>query len=78
VKRERSGASKMLIWSKHIYVFLVHVFHEAFYFQTLLKIVPGYRVCWQRFGVDFDFPKNGMWLTTGGVLGIPEECQLHQ
>jgi hypothetical protein len=25
-------------------VFLVHVFHEVFYFQTLLKVVPGYRV----------------------------------
>jgi hypothetical protein len=34
----------MLIWSKHICVFLVHVFHEAFYSQTLLKVVPGYRV----------------------------------
>jgi hypothetical protein len=34
----------MLVWLKHICVFLVHVFHEAFYFQTLLKVVPGYRV----------------------------------
>jgi hypothetical protein len=43
----------MLIWSKHIYIFLVHVFHEAFYFQTLLKVLPGYRVLsveiWSRF-----------------------------
>jgi hypothetical protein len=43
----------MLIWSKHICIFLVHVFHEAFYFQTLLKVIPGYRVLsveiWSRF-----------------------------
>jgi hypothetical protein len=54
VKRKRSGALKKLVWSKHIYVFLVHVFYEAFYFQTLLKVVPGYRVfsaeIWSRFG----------------------------
>jgi hypothetical protein len=23
--------------------------------------------------VDFNFPKNGMWFTAGGVLGILEE-----
>jgi hypothetical protein len=34
----------MLIWLKHICVFLVHVFHEAFYFQTLLEVILGYRV----------------------------------
>jgi hypothetical protein len=34
----------MLIWLKHIRIFLVHVFHKVFYFQTLLKVVPGYRV----------------------------------
>jgi hypothetical protein len=34
--------------------------------------------CQQRLGVDFDFPKNGMWFTAGEVLGILEECQLHQ
>jgi hypothetical protein len=33
---------------------------------------------WQGFGVDFNFPKNGMWFTVNGVLGILEECQLHQ
>jgi hypothetical protein len=32
VKQERSGALKMLVWSKHICIFLVHVFHEVFYF----------------------------------------------
>jgi hypothetical protein len=68
----------MLIWSKHICIFLVHVFHEVFYFQTLLKVIPGYRILSAEFGVDFDFSKNGMWFTAGGVLGIPKECQLHQ
>jgi hypothetical protein len=48
----------MLIWSKHICVFLVHVFHEAFYFQTLLKVVPGYRVLLAEIWSRLRFPKE--------------------
>ena len=32
-----SGASKMLVWSKHIYIFLLHVFNEAFQLEAFLK-----------------------------------------
>jgi hypothetical protein len=47
-------------------------------FRHSSRSFQGTGFCRQRFGVDFDFPKNGMWFTTGGILGIPEECQLHQ
>jgi hypothetical protein len=44
---------KVLVWLEHICVFLVHVFYEVFYFQTLLKVIPGHRVLsaeiWSRF-----------------------------
>jgi hypothetical protein len=53
----------------------VHVFHEAFYFKTLLKVIPGHRVLSVGFGVDFDFPKNGMWSKVDGVLGILEDVR---
>jgi hypothetical protein len=67
----------VLVWSKHICIFLVHVFHEAFHFQAFLEVFPGHRVCQWRFGVDFNFPKNSMWSKADGVLGILEECPSH-
>ena len=32
-----SGASKMLVWSKHIYIFSLHVFNEAFQLEAFLE-----------------------------------------
>jgi hypothetical protein len=68
----------MLVWLKHICIFLVHVFHEAFYFQTLLKVIPGHRVLSAEIWSRFDFPKNSMWSKVDGVLGILEKCPLPQ
>ena len=34
---EWSGASKMLVGSKHIYVFSLHVFNEAFQLKAFLE-----------------------------------------
>jgi hypothetical protein len=58
VNYRRSEALKMLVWSKHICVFLVHVFHEAFYFQTLLKVIPGHRVLSAEIWSRFQFSKE--------------------
>ena len=32
-----SGASKMLVGSKHIYIFMLHVFNEAFQLEAFLE-----------------------------------------
>ena len=32
-----SGASKMLVGSKHIYIFVLHVFNEAFQLKAFLE-----------------------------------------
>ena len=32
-----SGTSKMLVGSKHIYIFVLHVFNEAFQLETFLE-----------------------------------------
>ena len=32
-----SGASKVLVWSKHIYIFMLHVFNEAFQLEAFLE-----------------------------------------
>ena len=34
---EGSGASKMLVGSKHIYIFVLHVFNEAFQLEAFLE-----------------------------------------
>jgi hypothetical protein len=46
----------------------------------ILRLVAslGIGFCWQKFGVDFDFPKSSMWSRVDGVLGIPEKCPSHQ
>jgi hypothetical protein len=47
-------------------------------FRHFLRLFQGTGFCWWRFGVDFDFPKNGMWSKADEVLGILEECPSHQ
>ena len=37
VKRDWSGVSKMLVGLKHIYIFLLHVFNEAFQLKAFLE-----------------------------------------
>ena len=37
MKRDRSGASKMLVGSEHVYILLLHVFNEAFQLEAFLK-----------------------------------------
>ena len=39
MERDWSGASKMLVGSKHTHVFLLHVFNEAFQLEAFLKDV---------------------------------------
>jgi hypothetical protein len=44
-------------------------------FRHSSRMFQGIGFCWWRFGVDFDFPKDGMWSKADGVL---EKCPLHQ
>jgi hypothetical protein len=44
-------------------------------FRHSSRSFQGTGFCQWRFGVDFNFSKNGMWFTAGGVLGILEECR---
>ena len=37
MERNGSGALKMLVGSKHIYVFTLHVFNEAFQLKAFLE-----------------------------------------
>ena len=37
MKRDRNGASKMLVGSEHIYILLLHVFNEAFQLKAFLE-----------------------------------------
>ena len=37
MERDGSGASKMLVGSKHIYIFSLHVFNEAFQLEAFLE-----------------------------------------
>ena len=37
MERNGSGASKMLVGSKHIYIFTLHVFNEAFQLEAFLE-----------------------------------------
>ena len=37
MEKDWSGASKMLVGSKHIYIFSLHVFNEAFQLEAFLK-----------------------------------------
>ena len=37
MEKNGSGASKMLVGSKHIYIFMLHVFNEAFQLEAFLE-----------------------------------------
>ena len=39
MEEDWSGASKMLVGSKHIYIFLLHVFNDAFQLEAFLEDV---------------------------------------
>jgi hypothetical protein len=43
-----------------------------FIFRHSSRSFQGTGFCQQRFGVDFDFPKKGMWSRVDEVLGILE------
>ena len=46
VERDWSGASKMLIESKHIYIFLLHVLNEAFQLKAFLEDIIRFVFPW--------------------------------
>ena len=61
MERDWSGASKMLVGSKHIYIFLLHVFNEVFQLNAFLKDIM--RLVFSgsvEIRVDFVFLKKGM------------------
>ena len=41
-----SGALKMLVGSKHIYIFLLHVFNEAFQLEVFLEDIMRFVLPW--------------------------------
>ena len=46
MERDWSGALKMLVGSKHIYIFSLHVFNEAFQLEAFLKDVMRFVFSW--------------------------------
>ena len=67
-----SGASKMLVRSKHIYIFTLHVFNEAFqleaFLEDIMRLVYSGSV---EIGGRFHLPEERhVAFTVGGVLGI--------
>ena len=67
-----SGVSKMLVGSKHIYIFVLHVFNEAFQLEAFLEdimrpIFAGSVEIGSRFHL---FEERHVAFTVGGVLGI--------
>ena len=72
MERDGSGASKMLIGLKHIYIFTLHVFNEAFqleaFLEDIMRLVYSGLV---EIGCQFRLPKERhVAFTVGGVLGI--------
>jgi hypothetical protein len=65
----------MLVGSKHIRIFFVHVFHEAFHFQTFLKVIPGYGILSAEIWSGSQLPKERH--VVGDVPDILEELLLH-
>ena len=61
MKGDGSGALEMLVGSKHIYIFVLHVFNEAFqleaFLEDIMRLVYSGLV---EIGVDFVFLKKGM------------------
>ena len=72
MKEEGSGASKMLVGSKHIYIFTLHVFNEAFqleaFLEDIMRLVYSGLV---EIGCRFCLPEERhVSFTIGGILGI--------
>ena len=67
-----SGASKMLVGLKHIYIFALHVFNEAFQLEAFLKDIM--RLVYSgsmEIGGQFHLPEERhVAFTIGGILGI--------
>ena len=67
-----SGASKMLVGSKHIYIFALHVFNEAFQLEAFLEDIM--RLVYSgsmEIGGRFHLPEERqVAFTIGGILGI--------
>ena len=67
-----SGASKMLVGSKHIYIFMLHVFNEALQLEAFLEGImrPVYSGS-MEIGGQFRLPEERhVAFTIGGILGI--------
>ena len=67
-----SGASKVLVWSKHIYIFTLHVFNEVFqleaFLEDIMRLVYSGLV---EIGCRFHLPEERhITFTVGGILGI--------
>jgi hypothetical protein len=45
-------------------------------FRHSSRSFQGTGFCQRRFGVDFNFPKNGMWSKVDGVLGILKKMSI--
>ena len=67
-----SGASKVLVWSKHIYIFTLHVFNEAFQLEAFLEDIM--RLVYSglmEIGGRFRLPEERhVAFTVGGILDI--------
>ena len=72
MKGDGSGASEMLVRSKHIYIFTLHVFNEAFqleaFLEDIIRLVYSGSV---EIGGRFRLPEERhVAFTVGGILGI--------
>ena len=66
------GASKVLVWSKHVCVFTLHVFNEAFQLEAFLEDIMRFVYSWSmEIGGRFHLPEERhVAFTVGGILGI--------
>ena len=72
MERDGSGASEMLVGLKHIYIFTLHVFNEAFQLEAFLEdimrlVYSGLVEIGCRFRL---LEERHVVFTVGGVLGI--------
>ena len=72
MKRDGSGALKMLVGSKHIYIFTLCVFNEAFQLEAFLEDIMRFVYSGLvEIGCRFYLPEERhVVFTVGGVLGI--------
>ena len=72
MERDGSGASEMLVGSKHIYIFTLHVFNEAFQLEAFLEdIMRLVYLGLVEIGCRFRLPEERhVVFTVGGILGI--------